>query len=42
MTRIVRPHIFAFGGVVNTAKWLRAVQDGKFDIVEHDKFEIRS
>jgi methylenetetrahydrofolate reductase (NADPH) len=42
VTRIVRPHIFAFGGVVSTVKWLRAVQDGQFEIGEHDKFEIRS
>ena len=40
VTRIVRPHIFAFGGVLSTAKWLRQVQDGQFDIVEHDKFVI--
>jgi len=40
VTRIVRPHIFAFGGVVSTAKWLRQVQDGQFEIGENDKFEM--
>ena len=41
VTRIVRPHIFAFGGVVSTAKWLRQVQDGQFEIGENDKFEMK-
>jgi methylenetetrahydrofolate reductase (NADPH) len=42
VTRIVRPHIFAFGGVLSTAKWLRQVQDGQFTIGENDKFEMAS
>ncbi len=42
VTRIVRPHIFAFGGVLSTAKWLRQVQDGQFEIGENDKFEMPS
>ena len=42
VTRIVRPHIFAFGGVVPTAKWLRQVQDGQFEIGDNDKFEMAS
>ena len=42
VTRIVRPHIFAFGGVAPTAKWLRQVQDGQFEIGENDKFEMAS
>ena len=42
VTRIVRPHIFAFGGVLSTAKWLRQVQDGQFEIGENDKFEMAS
>jgi len=42
VTRIVRPHIFAFGGVLPTAKWLRQVQDGQFQIGENDKFEMAS
>ena len=41
VTRIVRPHIFAFGGVVSTAKWLRQVQDGQFEIGENDKFDMQ-
>ncbi|MEJ0035448.1 MAG: methylenetetrahydrofolate reductase [Gammaproteobacteria bacterium] len=42
VARIVRPHIFAFGGVLSTAKWLRQVQDGQFEIGENDKFEMAS
>lgn len=42
VTRIVRPHLYAFGGVVATSKWLRQVQDGQFEIGENDKFELRS
>jgi methylenetetrahydrofolate reductase (NADPH) len=42
VTRIVRPHIFAFGGVAPTAKWLRQVQDGQFEIGDNDKFEMAS
>jgi len=26
------PHLFAFGGVVATARWIRAVVDGRFDL----------
>jgi len=39
VTRIVRPHIFAFGGVLPTAKWLRQVQGGQFEIGDNDKFD---
>jgi methylenetetrahydrofolate reductase (NADPH) len=42
VTRIVRPHLYAFGGVVTTSKWLRQVQDGQFTIGENDKFEMQS
>jgi methylenetetrahydrofolate reductase (NADPH) len=42
VTRIVRPHLYAFGGVVTTSKWLRQVQDGQFEIGENDKFEMYS
>ena len=38
-TRIVRPHLYAFGGVVATATWLRAVMDGSFELQpDSDKF----
>ncbi len=38
-TRIVQPHIYAFGGVMATATWLRAVQDGSFELQsDSDKF----
>lgn len=42
VTRLARPHFFAFGGVLSTAKWLRQVQDGQFEIGEHDKFAMQS
>jgi methylenetetrahydrofolate reductase (NADPH) len=34
----VRPHLFAFGGLIETAKWLRAAADGDFRITS-DGFE---
>lgn len=30
--RIVAPHLFAFGGTMATARWLRAVMDGTFEL----------
>jgi methylenetetrahydrofolate reductase (NADPH) len=30
--QIVQPHIYAFGGVLATATWFRAIIDGKFDL----------
>jgi methylenetetrahydrofolate reductase (NADPH) len=37
--RIVRPHFYAFGGVMATARWLRAVVDGSFELQpDSDKF----
>ncbi len=30
--RIVQPHFFTFGGAVATAKWMRSVMDGAFNI----------
>lgn len=35
----VRPHLFAFGGLVETANWLRAAADGRFRITP-EGFEI--
>jgi methylenetetrahydrofolate reductase (NADPH) len=31
-SRIVQPHFYAFGGVAATARWIRAVIDGKFEV----------
>jgi len=31
-SRIVQPHFYAFGGVAATARWIRAVLDGKFEL----------
>jgi len=31
-SRIVQPHFYAFGGVAATARWIRAVIDGRFEI----------
>ena len=42
-TRIVRPHLYAFGGVVATATWLRAVMDGNFELEpDSDKFVMNA
>ena len=42
-TRIVRPHFYAFGGVVATATWLRAVMDGSFELQpDSDKFAMHA
>jgi methylenetetrahydrofolate reductase (NADPH) len=32
VSRIFAPHFFAFGGVLETARWLRAVADGSFEL----------
>jgi len=41
--RIVRPHFYAFGGVVATANWLRQVMDGRFEIdPDSDKFVMNA
>jgi methylenetetrahydrofolate reductase (NADPH) len=37
-SRIVQPHIFAFGGTAITADWLRQVADGAFELGSGDKF----
>ena len=40
-SRIVQPHFYAFGGVAATARWIRAVIDGRFEIKpDSDKFEM--
>ena len=32
VSRIFAPHFFAFGGVVETARWLRAIVEGTFEL----------
>jgi methylenetetrahydrofolate reductase (NADPH) len=40
-SRIVQPHFYAFGGVAATARWIRAVIDGRFSLrSDSDKFEM--
>jgi methylenetetrahydrofolate reductase (NADPH) len=40
---VAQPHIFAFGGILPTAQWLRAVADGSFDLQRgSDKFHLRA
>jgi len=40
-SRIVQPHFYAFGGVAATARWIRAVIDGKFELkADSDKFAM--
>jgi hypothetical protein len=39
--RIVKPHFYAFGGVMATAGWLRSVVDGNFELqADSDKFTV--
>lgn len=40
--RIVQPHFFAFGGVLQTARWLQAIRDGAFELAaDGDSFTVR-
>jgi methylenetetrahydrofolate reductase (NADPH) len=42
-SRIFAPHFFAFGGVLETARWLRAVIDGSFELDSAERgFSINS
>ncbi|HUK02242.1 MAG TPA: methylenetetrahydrofolate reductase [Steroidobacteraceae bacterium] len=42
-SHIVQPHLYAFGGVMATARWLRAVIDGRFELdAEGHKFSVES
>jgi hypothetical protein len=39
----VRPHFYAFGGVMATATWMRAVMDGAFELQpDSDKFAMNA
>ncbi len=41
--QIVAPHFFAFGGAVATARWMRKIAAGEFDIdAEGDQLRLRS
>ncbi len=37
---ISRIHFFSFGGVLRTARWLRAVQQGRFELTEDGGFRV--
>jgi methylenetetrahydrofolate reductase (NADPH) len=40
-SRIVQPHFYAFGGVMVTARWLRAIMRGAIELsAEGDKFKV--
>jgi methylenetetrahydrofolate reductase (NADPH) len=39
--RLVQPHFFAFGGVMKTVEWLRAVREGRFDL-DGDTIALRA
>src|SRR5579875_148766 len=40
-TRLVHPHVYAFGGVMSTARWLRSVIDGTFELDRSgEKFSV--
>lgn len=41
-THITQPHVYAFGGVMATVKWLRAVIDGRFELDRSgEKFSVK-
>jgi methylenetetrahydrofolate reductase (NADPH) len=40
--QLQHPHLFAFGGVVATARWLRAIVDGRFDLHADGTLTIRA
>jgi len=41
-THLVHPHFYAFGGVIATARWFRAVMQGAFELDRDDeKFTVR-
>ena len=40
---LIKPHFFAFGGSVATARWIRAVRDGTFDMnTDGSGFAVRN
>lgn len=39
-TQLVHPHFFSFGGSVSTARWLRAVVDGDFELDAEGRFAL--
>jgi len=39
-TSLAGVHFFCFGGLVRTARWLRAVRDGRFDLTEDGGFRV--
>jgi methylenetetrahydrofolate reductase (NADPH) len=42
-SRILAPHFFAFGGVLETARWLRAVIEGSFELDSAERgFSIKT
>lgn len=41
MSRIVKPHIFTFGGALAGAKWIRTVGEGAFDLLKDGSIEIK-
>jgi methylenetetrahydrofolate reductase (NADPH) len=41
-THLAHPHFYAFGGVMATARWLRAVMDGTFELDRSgEKFAVK-
>ncbi len=42
-SHVVHPHFYAFGGVAATARWLRGVVDGEFDLDKNgEKFTVHA
>lgn len=41
-SRIVQPHVYSFGGALETARWLRSVMEGAFELTsDGGKFIVR-
>jgi methylenetetrahydrofolate reductase (NADPH) len=40
-SQIVKPHIFTFGGALASAKWIRAVGEGAFDLLKDGSIETK-
>ena len=43
LAAIVKPHFFSFGGSLETARWLRSVIEGAFELNEEcSRFTVRA
>ena len=40
-SQIIKPHIFTFGGALASAQWIRAVREGRFDLLRDGSIETK-